>query len=98
MIASHAGVCRGARFSSIPSLWAPLKTPAWEATKMIDGSEKRNNVSWLLNSRIRVFLKSAVREWVRILFASELAWVAFVHPSYYEDKDRGQTITAKKPD
>ena len=37
-IASHAGVFRGARFSSLPTKfvgrdekWAPLKTPAWEA-------------------------------------------------------------------
>ena len=34
VIASHAGVFRGARFSSLPTndeKRAPLKTPAWEA-------------------------------------------------------------------
>ena len=34
-VASHAGVCRGVRFSSSPvgrdERRAPLKTPAWEA-------------------------------------------------------------------
>ena len=30
-IASHAGAFRGARISSLPTIRAPLKTPAWEA-------------------------------------------------------------------
>ena len=31
IVASHAGVFRGARISSLPTIRAPLKTPAWEA-------------------------------------------------------------------
>ena len=34
IIASHAGVFRGARFSSLPT--APLKTPVWEAKTIRD--------------------------------------------------------------
>ena len=40
MLASHAGVFRGVRFSSLPTfvgreeIRAPLKTPAWEARIM----------------------------------------------------------------
>ena len=36
IVASHAGVFRGARFSSLPrdEKRAPLKTPAWEANKI----------------------------------------------------------------
>ena len=37
-VASHAGVFRGARFSSLPrdEKRAPLKTPAWEARRYGD--------------------------------------------------------------
>ena len=37
-LASHAGVFRGARFSSLPKDELPLKTPAWEATRSSETS------------------------------------------------------------
>ena len=37
LLASHASVFRGARFSSLPreEIRAPLKTPPWEATLLL---------------------------------------------------------------
>ena len=42
-VASHAGVFRGARISSLPreEKRAPLKTPAWEATRCVTGHDRR---------------------------------------------------------
>ena len=40
-LASHAGVFRGARFSSLYEKRAPLKTPAWEARYQTDLPENQ---------------------------------------------------------
>ena len=40
---------------------APLKTPAWEATKMIDGSEKRKRQLGFELQNSRVFEKRSKR-------------------------------------
>ena len=51
-VASHAGVFRGARISSLPQtafvgreeIRAPLKTPAWEATFKVDQNKNQNHL------------------------------------------------------
>ena len=47
IIASHAGIFRGARISSLvgrEEIRAPLKTPSWEARKTMAGSRNRGSV------------------------------------------------------
>ena len=59
---------------------------------MIDSSEKRKRQLAFELQNSCVFEKRSNK------FASQLPWVALLHASYYEDSDRGQTVTAKKPD
>ena len=77
MVASHAGVSRGARFSSLLTFvgrdekWAPLKTPAWEAKITAD-----------------FFKKSKMWTRFRKVFFCESIWICkfYVHESHHKWK------------
>ena len=77
IIASHTGVFREARLSSLPTdeKRAPLKTPAWEAKKIIDRAySNRNRRRFIDHWRNGRGYKSCRQTYLEAATATTLVW------------------------